>query len=165
MDDVICRCGHPARLHAGTNGQCHAGSGTGGTCPCVLSKSQARNHEMWHFARIRELKKYTDEHLRLELQRRARQDDGERNFLYQVGDEVVFSGLIEHPELNGLGATISALRPTYKDERCPSGCAYYLKNGIPWPGTDYVYQERLAFGVTPSAPALDVAIELDLEIR
>ncbi|MEE9365562.1 MAG: hypothetical protein V3W44_02650 [Dehalococcoidales bacterium] len=73
MDEIICRCGHPASQHADTNGQAHRGAGTGGFCGCVLSKSQAQNHEMWHMARVRVLNQFTDEHLELELKRRETQ--------------------------------------------------------------------------------------------
>lgn len=33
-DPAICRCGHPTKAHADTNGQSHPRDGTGGWCSC-----------------------------------------------------------------------------------------------------------------------------------
>jgi len=64
------------------------------------------------------------------------------DFRYEIGDKVVFDGLVDYPEYNGTVVTIKAYRPLPPNVYCSSGHGYYLEEPIPW-GDHYVYEERL----------------------
>lgn len=63
-------------------------------------------------------------------------------YLFEIGQKVKFTGLLENPECNGQVVTIRDYRPCSRSEYCPSGRAYYLEEPLPG-GGDWIYQERL----------------------
>lgn len=76
------------------------------------------------------------------IQRLEVNDLKPEGYLFKIGQEVEFHGLVDSPQHNGERVVVRAYRPDSPNEYNPSGKAYYLESGTP-EGCDYIYESRL----------------------